>query len=47
MAQILVRDFDRRVVEHLKRRAHHGGRSLQAEVKTILEQASEFGDVEE
>jgi plasmid stability protein len=40
MAQILVRDLDPATVERLKRRAKNGGRSLQAEVKMILEQAA-------
>jgi plasmid stability protein len=40
MAQILVRDLDEDVVESLKRRARHDGRSLQSEVKAILEQAA-------
>lgn len=40
MAQILVRDLDEGVVESLKRRAKQDGRSLQGEVKAILEQAA-------
>lgn len=40
MAQILVRNLDDRVVERLKIRAHRDGRSLQSEVKMILEQAA-------
>ncbi|MCK4911614.1 MAG: Arc family DNA-binding protein [Thermodesulfovibrionales bacterium] len=40
MAQILVRDLDKGVVESLKRRAKEDGRSLQSEVKFILEQAA-------
>jgi antitoxin FitA len=39
MAQILVRDLDKDTVERLKRRAKQEGRSLQSEVKAILEQA--------
>ncbi len=39
MAQILIRDLDAALVEHLKRRARARGRSLQAEVKGILQQA--------
>jgi plasmid stability protein len=38
MAQILVRNLDERVVRRLKARARRSGRSLQAEVRTILEQ---------
>lgn len=37
MAQILVRNLDDKVVERLKRRARKDGRSLQSEVKFILE----------
>lgn len=40
MAQILVRDLDKDVVERLKKRAREDGRSLQSEVKFILEQAA-------
>lgn len=40
MAQILVRDLDEDTVERLKKRARHDGRSLQSEVKFILEQAA-------
>ncbi|MGH9783458.1 MAG: FitA-like ribbon-helix-helix domain-containing protein [Terriglobia bacterium] len=39
MAQILVRNLDERVVNRLKVRARRNGRSLQAEVRAILEQA--------
>ena len=37
MAQVLVRDLDPAVVETLKARAADHGRSLQAELKSILE----------
>ena len=40
MAQILVRNMDEEVIERLKKRAKHDGRSLQAEAKLILEQAA-------
>ncbi|MBM4132263.1 MAG: Arc family DNA-binding protein [Nitrospira sp.] len=40
MAQVLVRQLDDKVVERLKRRAMEHGRSLQSEVKTILEEAA-------
>lgn len=40
MAQILVRDLEQGVVERLKRRAKEDGRSLQSEVKAILERAA-------
>jgi plasmid stability protein len=42
MAQVLVRDLDPAIVEKLKARAAAHGRSLQAELKAILEaQASQ------
>lgn len=40
MAQILVRDLNEEVVKRLKKRAKQDGRSLQSEVKFILEQAA-------
>jgi antitoxin FitA len=40
MAQVLVRNLTDSVVARLKKRAKTRGRSLQAEVKTILEEAS-------
>lgn len=40
MAQIIVRNLDNRVVESLKERAERNNRSLEAEVRDILEQAS-------
>ncbi|MEW6354817.1 MAG: hypothetical protein AB1696_00710 [Planctomycetota bacterium] len=40
MAQILVRNLDPKVVKRLKDLAKREGRSLQAEVKTILVQAA-------
>jgi plasmid stability protein len=39
MAQVLVRDLDDRVVEKLKARAKRNGRSLEAELRLILEQS--------
>jgi plasmid stability protein len=41
MAQVLVRDLDPEVVERLKDRARQHGRSLQGEVRSILEGAAE------
>ena len=38
MAQILVRDLDDGVVARLKKSAKQNGRSLQAEVRTILDE---------
>jgi len=40
MAQVLVRDLDAVVVERLKTRARQHGRSLQGEIKAILEGAA-------
>lgn len=40
MAQVLVRDIDEQVVERLKARAERNGRSLQVELKMILDQAA-------
>ena len=39
MAQVLVRQLNEKVVNRLKKRAREHGRSLQSEVKTILEEA--------
>ena len=39
MAQVLVRQLDDKLVERLKKRAKEHGRSLQSEVKAILEEA--------
>ena len=40
MAQLLVRNLDNDVVAKLKERAKREGRSLESEVRTILEQAA-------
>ena len=40
MAQVLVRDLDPELLERLKLRARSHSRSLQAELKLILEQAA-------
>jgi plasmid stability protein len=40
MARVLIRDLDAAVVERLKIRARRHGRSLQSEVKAILEAAA-------
>ena len=42
MAQVLVRGLDPAVVERLRRRARQRGRSLQAELRAIIEQAARF-----
>jgi plasmid stability protein len=42
MAQVLVRDLDPEALEHLKGRAKLHGRSLQGELKMILESAAAF-----
>ena len=40
MAQLLVRNVSEKVKERLKRRASNNGRSLEAEVREILEDAA-------
>ncbi len=40
MAQVLVRDLDNDVVDKLKEQAKSQGRSLEAELRRILEQAA-------
>ena len=37
---VLVRDLDKKTVNNLKKRAETGNRSLQAELKAILEEAA-------
>ena len=44
MGQVLVRDLDPEVIEHLKQRARRNNRSLQAELRAILEQAAGVND---
>ena len=46
MAQVLIRDLDGAVIGRLKERARKGGRSLEAELRLILEQAAatDLGD---
>jgi len=39
MAQFLVRQLNNKLVDRLKKRAKEHGRSLQSEVRTILEEA--------
>ncbi len=39
MAQLLVRQLDEKIVDRLKKRAQEHGRSLESEVRTILEEA--------
>ena len=39
MAQVLIRQLDDKLVERLKKRAKEHSRSLQSEVKAILEEA--------
>ena len=43
MASVLVRDLDPAVIERLKARAQEHGRSLQKELKAVLEQAAAQG----
>jgi plasmid stability protein len=40
MAQVLVRGLDDSVVERLKERARAGGRSLEAELRAVIEAAA-------
>jgi antitoxin FitA len=40
MAQVLIRDIDAKVVDRLKERAREHGRSLEAELREILEAAA-------
>lgn len=49
MAQVLVRGLDSKVVERLKERARDHGRSLEAELRGVLEQAaaSDLADARE
>lgn len=46
MAQMLVRNLDEEVIQCLKGRARQEGRSLQAEVRRILEQAAREPNVD-
>jgi plasmid stability protein len=46
MAQILVRNMEEQTVKRLKARARKKGHSLQAEVKSILEQSAQELDRE-
>jgi plasmid stability protein len=43
LPEVLVRNLDKAVVDRLKARARGNGRSLQAELKLILEQAARPG----
>jgi plasmid stability protein len=45
MGQLLVRALDDAVIERLKRRAESNHRSLEAELRDILEQASRQTDL--
>ncbi len=46
MSQLLIRDLAPQTIERLKMQAEHHGRSLQREVKRILEEAVTFSDGE-
>jgi plasmid stability protein len=46
MAQVLIRDLKTDVVSRLKARAKRHGRSLQAELKEILQTASRHGGLD-
>ena len=47
MPEVLVRNLDSELVERLKARAYNNGRSLQAEVKAILERSVQEIGIEE
>ncbi|MBX9737241.1 MAG: hypothetical protein K2X32_09980 [Phycisphaerales bacterium] len=47
MAQILIRGLDPKTVQALKQRAKLNGRSLQSEVKRIIERESGVGRFDE
>ena len=42
MAQVLVRGLEDSVVDRLKERAQANGRSLEAELRAVIEQAARF-----
>ncbi len=42
MPDVIIRDVDEDVLKALKRRARQQGRSLQAELKSIVEEAAKF-----
>jgi plasmid stability protein len=46
MAKVLIRDLDDRTVARLKERAARNGRSLQAELHTIVERAAMIESIE-
>lgn len=39
MAQLLIRNLDPEIIEHLKERARRNNRSLQGEAKALLEES--------
>ena len=45
MAQVLVRDLDSNILDKLKRRAHQNHRSLEAELRLILQQAADSSPI--
>ena len=45
MAQVLVRDLDAGTVEKLKERARANGRSLEAELRGVIERAAGSSDL--
>jgi plasmid stability protein len=46
MAQVLIRDLDPKLVDRLKDRAREHGRSLEAELRSILEVAAAMDLIE-
>jgi plasmid stability protein len=47
MAQVIIRNIDERIVRRLKQRAKGKGRSLEAELRDILEKESHPKDPQE
>jgi plasmid stability protein len=47
MAQVIIRNIDERIVRRLKQRAKGNGRSLEAELREILEKESHPKDPQE
>jgi len=41
MPNILVRDLNGETIRHIKERAHRNGRSMQSELKNIIEMAAQ------
>lgn len=46
MGDILIRGLDDELIDRIKRRARSGGRSLQAELRAMIEQAARLDPAE-